>query len=499
MEIFVNRRIKNYSIVLAIIACVMFILLGYFTYWEVKDVQLQSFEEIGHHYTLFAERALNDIVEHDKLYMDVLTTNEFLMDFTEDPYDVLLRWRTIRFVETLAEDIKGFKTLSIKPIDLPLNGLHIGEPMENESEFNISKSFFETNKFYISPIKYVDGRQEFSIVAPIYKNNKPIGRLQITIDITDELMEIVNKTHFKTSGFMFVINGEAEVVGYPSNDVYTEKSHLVMSDLISNYDNSVFDEAQYNGVNRYFYMRSIDFSNQDKNYEMFIVFTQETEELFSFNEKIMMSTIRVLVIFIVLFILLSRLYGLKYSKLINRDTKQVVEKQLDTEVEKQTRELRKLADTDSLTHLYNHGSMYRIVKSEIEEVIRKESHLTLLMLDLDYFKEVNDRYGHQIGDEVLISISELLVDNIREIDVAGRYGGEEFIILLRDTHLDMGYAVAERIRKTVLASDFTKEKIKLTLSIGIAEWHDEDVAMLIKRADKKLYESKSYGRNKTTF
>ena len=117
------------------------------------------------------------------------------------------------------------------------------------------------------------------------------------------------------------------------------------------------------------------------------------------------------------------------------------------------------------------------------------------MLDIDYFKKVNDNYGHQIGDEVLVKVSEIIQENIRETDIAGRYGGEEFLIIFPQTNCKEALNTAERINLTLKAHKFDKG-FTLTISGGLSEWQGENAAQLIKKADELLYKAKNGGRDR---
>jgi diguanylate cyclase (GGDEF)-like protein len=120
-----------------------------------------------------------------------------------------------------------------------------------------------------------------------------------------------------------------------------------------------------------------------------------------------------------------------------------------------------------------------------------------MMLDIDYFKRVNDNYGHQTGDRVLSAVSKLIQLNIRDNDYAGRYGGEEFIIILPDIQLIEAYDIAENVRKSIQNFSFTKKNLNVTISIGLTEYHSEDVKAFVNRADTLLYRAKENGRNRT--
>ena len=162
--------------------------------------------------------------------------------------------------------------------------------------------------------------------------------------------------------------------------------------------------------------------------------------------------------------------------------------------------LEKLANFDSLTGLYNRRSILRKLGEQLKYARRYREELSLIMLDIDHFKKVNDQYGHLTGDEVLAEVATLIRQNIRVVDAAGRYGGEEFIIILPKTDLSSALVIAERIRKTIEATemkDFEGKVFGITVSQGLSSWKPgEDKHSLISRADDALYGAKENGRNR---
>jgi len=160
------------------------------------------------------------------------------------------------------------------------------------------------------------------------------------------------------------------------------------------------------------------------------------------------------------------------------------------------------AEVDSLTGLYNHGHFQKLLTDEFEKARRYKSNLSLLLIDIDYFKSYNDNLGHPAGDEVLVKLAHILNDNARALDIVARYGGEEFAIILPHTKKEQALKLAERIRKVVEKYNFKNEnKIpsgNLTISIGISAFNKEMKSKeeLILKADNALYEAKHKGRNK---
>jgi len=192
--------------------------------------------------------------------------------------------------------------------------------------------------------------------------------------------------------------------------------------------------------------------------------------------------------------------NLSYEKLVNT---------IDAALDKWTRlqqakadkkELERLANFDSLTGLYNRQAILGKLCELINHAKRYKEDFSLSMLDIDHFKRVNDRYGHLTGDEVLEKIATLIRRNIRDTDVAGRYGGEEFIIILPQADLSSALVLAERIRGIIESAemkDSAGNVFAITVSLGLSSWEPgEDDHSLISRTDEALYKAKENGRNR---
>jgi diguanylate cyclase (GGDEF)-like protein len=157
---------------------------------------------------------------------------------------------------------------------------------------------------------------------------------------------------------------------------------------------------------------------------------------------------------------------------------------------------------DGLTEAYNHRFFQEILDNKIAEAQRNEEPISLLMIDLDNFKMVNDQFGHQNGDMILKSVGRLMKDRIRSSDILARYGGEEFAIILPKTGSLEGYNLAENIRNSVESKEFISQdglKFNVTISIGISELfkHADSKRDLIAAADRALYLAKKEGKNCT--
>jgi diguanylate cyclase (GGDEF)-like protein len=157
--------------------------------------------------------------------------------------------------------------------------------------------------------------------------------------------------------------------------------------------------------------------------------------------------------------------------------------------------------TDGLTYLYNHRYFYNYLEKKMDGDRGNCTKMSLVLLDIDHFKEINDTYGHLVGDYVLKEVAWLIKSCVRKDDIVSRYGGEEFTVLLPDLGSDGAYAIAERIRSEIEKHDFTTQDIhiKLTISGGIAEYPliATNSMELVSYADRAMYIGAKYkGRNK---
>jgi two-component system, cell cycle response regulator len=177
-------------------------------------------------------------------------------------------------------------------------------------------------------------------------------------------------------------------------------------------------------------------------------------------------------------------------------------KRLQDELAEKNLELERLSISDGLTALYNHRHIHSLLGEEFERVERTNDCMSVAMFDLDRFKQVNDTFGHQAGDRVLVELADILRETARDIDRLGRYGGEEFIALLPETCIDDAAVFVERVRREVARRNFDigrDEPLRMTLSAGVATYPHErvdSVEALVRLADQALYAAKAAGRDR---
>jgi diguanylate cyclase (GGDEF)-like protein len=176
-----------------------------------------------------------------------------------------------------------------------------------------------------------------------------------------------------------------------------------------------------------------------------------------------------------------------------------------TEERKIQEKLKELATTDSLSGLYNRTEFTNLAQKEFALAKKRNEELSLLMMDLDHFKFINDTFGHAAGDEVIREVGNIIKTSFRKTDIAGRLGGEEFVVVLKNTSLKEAEKAAEKLRKNLARAkvNYRKHEISFTVSIGVAaifgdtnnENDFEDFEDFLKQADDALYKAKAQGRN----
>lgn len=178
-------------------------------------------------------------------------------------------------------------------------------------------------------------------------------------------------------------------------------------------------------------------------------------------------------------------------------------KQNREEMQKAYAQLEKLVNTDPLTEIANRRALLVVGEREFSRAQRYARPFSVLSIDIDRFKQINDTYGHDVGDIVLVNLTENVRKYLRKVDCFGRFGGEEFLIFLPETSEQQAIQVAERIRYKIAKTSIAiqEQAIKITVSIGVATYRsiDENLDTLLKRADRALYEAKNCGRNKVVF
>lgn len=353
----------------------------------------------------------------------------------------------------------------------------------------------------------------------------------------NQLLKIIEKIDPINTHYLFLINDKGDVyitkpkfgiealhVSKIKKKEFTEAAYKVIDSLKDKNEASISyifinpdtqqSEQKYSYVKRIpgtdwiigsgFYLSYIQNKISKTKVDMYEVFHKES-----------MYIIYIAIVLVILSLLISYYVSKKlrisfknyeqhiYNKNIElKELNNTLEDRVDkrtAELEHIKNELEVLATTDMLTQMNNRYSIMKITSIEISRAHRYNSHLSLIMYDIDTFKKVNDTFGHDVGDLVLTSLSTLVKKNLRTGDIIGRYGGEEFLVVLPNTKLNDAKVFANRLREEVEAHLFDSVG-NITISLGLVELQtNETIDELFKRVDKLLYKSKNNGRNLVSF
>ena len=360
------------------------------------------------------------------------------------------------------------------------------------------------------------GNPIVTLSKKVISNGKVVGVLAAMIDLS-YLSKEISKYKIGTSGSFFIIdkNNKILIDGRNNNQNF---SYISKMDLFSK-DHFEVKKDTILGP-RFYHIKKIKGLNilligsvYEKDINSTIL------KLRSYTIKIVISTI---IFILIIFSILNKNFDTSlnrlsyiidnisrgnYSKNIDKLTEIIDEKnefnfiknaikKMNYEIIKRENNLIYISETDPLTKCYNRRAIINLIEKEMEQSNSFDLHFSLIMFDLDKFKKVNDTFGHLFGDIVLKGISKVILENIKITDAFGRYGGEEFLILLPNTRLSEGIIIAERLREIIEKLTWEYD-IVITVSMGIVEnLGNDNLDIILERVDKLLYKSKKNGRNR---
>lgn len=347
---------------------------------------------------------------------------------------------------------------------------------------------------------------KISMIEELYIGTQLMGSL-LTFIFSNYIFRLDNILNKKINIFivLFVIYLIAKVYSYFSDkaNYINPNIYLAFIDgiflLVFLYITKDYFYALYNSLYVYMVFQTIRFSNTSSfifsnfistGYTFFIV-SQDSKKVISFE-----FLMNILFFYLLNYILSSIV---KENNYLERELKVMFDK-----VEEKNCMLKEIAERDYLTNMYNHRSFYNLFEEIFKSISMEKSCFCLALLDIDNFKRINDTYGHLSGDAVLKEVSLIILNNIRDSDIAARYGGEEFAIILPNTDINQGREVCERIRSSIENHNFTinNKKIEVTVSGGIScmipysiKHCIEIQRKFVEDVDNLLYKAKNSGKN----
>ncbi len=420
----------------------------------------------------------------------IVDNNLFIADIFKFSSEINPNYQQVRYInysgdELVRVDKKENHSFILKTFEL-----------QNKAKrgYFLKTAKISKNSVYLSRIEpnYEHGEMEIPInpvlriSSPIKENDSLFGMVIINIGLKEQIKNLManNSILFSNNGYIIASHNKNEEWG----NYFLNRKNQTLENLypeiwkaVINNDAAVIDNDKY-----IFVLHKINFSG------IYDSIVNEPTEYYlgSFFDKNDYTLIKYKYLYYV--ILINILLSLTLSYYI-------AEYQISTIA--YNRELTYHANVDQLTQLDSRKNIYSKLEKELNRVKRYHTSSTIIMLDLDLFKDINDKHGHLVGDIVLSDTTQIIRDNLRDTDSAGRLGGEEFLVILPETNLENGKKAAEKIRaqienKTIKSEDL---QLKVTISIGITEITENDtIKTLMSRADILLYESKKSGRNKIT-
>ncbi len=419
----------------------------------------------------------------------------------------------------LLENYEKFRVFSIRQLHFHLPNNDSFLRMHRPSKFgdNLSKARL-TVKYVNEHKKEINGFEEgkifngFRFVYPMFDGVKHIGSVEVSFSALAFVKEITS--NYKISSNFLIDKSvvsekvfkseQSNYVQSPIPEYYFQKS--IIEYMKIDLSKKTFSKDQVKNIYTKI-KKGESFSKYDKAFGQVVTFiplknpiTNSVSASLTFRSddvSIARDRKSSMLIFLISTAIIGLVLLLIYKELKNKALLHQKIKERTKELLVANKKLDEMAHVDSLTGAHNRRYLYEIAKKLIPFVNRENQDLSVAMLDIDKFKDFNDTYGHDIGDEVLKVFVQTMKNSIRESDIFVRYGGEEFVLLLPNTDLEHARVITEKLRKATEDSD-KLDGIKYTVSIGVTAFiaNKDSLDSILKRADEALYKAKNSGRNR---
>lgn len=441
----------------------------------------------------------------DNVYLS-LQDDKKLIDILANTTNKNLKQKNKLLYEYLKSEFSRLKQLGIMGLQIVLPDntsvirLHkVDRFGDNLTQTRYALNYVNQTKMHIGGFEEGRTSHAFREIYPLYKNGEHIGSVEILFSSTmfqDYTMRalgihthfIVNKNVFKLNAwksnhtevyeqsiehddFFFSVNDH---INHNRLDVSRRMVIVPLRQEINEGINTGEKFTVYKKLEKV--VKVLSFMPvkriKDNKTVAYLVSYTESDKIFKILNSFNMS---IVILIVILFLIYFIMYRFMREK-----------EELETELQ-----------YDGLTNVYNRKYFRYSTEKTFDSLDVKNDNFTIVMIDIDYFKSVNDNYGHQCGDTVLIELAKILKSSIRSVDKVARYGGEEFIMCL-NTNEDFAFKIVENMRKEIESLEFGEEKLKITASFGIAQYkNDISIDDIISRADEALYLAKEKGRNQT--
>jgi len=506
---------------IVLLTVVFYLVLNSIFIWAILRETEEEFDAMSEIIANQTSNAMEFWMDEQLKFAQLIAENHVLSDFCQMPEDEALRKRAEDLLRRHNERYDFYDSMPItlvsdKPILTVVNGkvmtLESGQIIadttgqdaigkvelpKTDIERLLNGSPYSRGEVHAS---YITGNPVFDLSVPIKSGDEVVGIFTLSTHLDYFTEKFVDVHRIGETGYMFMLDSRGVIVAHPNRDIIlldtpdrSAQAEEFMAFIKSGQHRFVQDLI---GVKKYYYGKRMDSSFNEDSVHYYVVISQHLTE--TLDEVFQLSAI-VGILSLVAGVLLIRM-NMTLTEVHTRRQHELqlldMNKLLEAKVDARTSELKRMAVTDGLTGLYNHQYSHDLLEELVLTSQANVSDITVILLDLDNFKQINDSFGHQVGDDVLKQVAKIMQAQIRAGDFVGRYGGEEFLVVLRNCPLESGIAIGQRMRQRIASEDFDQVDYTVTISGGLCRWNGESVKELIKRVDKLLYKAKENGRNR---
>lgn len=512
---------KKYTYEIIFIIISAFLVFNIVFINQIVEEQKKKFIEYGEIITTLSSEALTHWIQDQIRVANTIAKNKNIIDvcrFPENP-DFIQNAEeflehihglypyyeniplAVRLEKPIVREINGQKT-EIKNGEFLIDSVDSLTVGKGGFDFSYIGEIFGGKTYYVSEIypSILRDNPVFAISVPVEYDSEVIGAAIILPQMSYFTDQFVDRFKIEESGYMFFMDDRYQVIAHRDREVIlTDDENIVNASkiLVNKAKNDEhFIIADVYEAKKYYYVQSVDLPSENTENDWYITVAQTEAEI---TRRVRQLSIIIVIISIIIAVSTIVFLGIISNNRHKEIRKQELERmntKLEGEIAERTSELKKSASIDGLTKLLNYKAAYEKTNRLLEDALFTNEKVVLMIADLDHFKDVNDRYGHLTGNEVLETVAEKISSEVRNDDIVGRFGGEEFIIVLKNTNNDFAYRKAESIRKKIEETRFSIKGLSVTISIGACEWNRESLNGLIKKADDAMYAAKLKGRNR---
>lgn len=505
---------------IVILTVLFYILLNSIFIWAILKETEEEFDDLSEIVVNQTSSAMEFWMDDQLKFAHLIAESHVLSDFCQSPEDESLRVRAENLLKRYSDrydfyDSMPITVVSEEPILTVVDGnkvtLESGQIIADTSgreaigkvelpEDDIQR-ILDGNNYSRGEVhaSYITGNPVFDLSVPIKSGERVVGIFTLSTHLDYFTEKFVDVHRIGETGYMFMLDSRGVIIAHPNREIilsgtpdWSAQTGEFMALIESDQKRFVEDLI---GVKKYYYGKRIDSSFIEDSVHYYVVISQHVSEIL--DEVFKLSAIVGGLSFVASVLLIRMIMTLTEVHTRRQHELQLLDmnKLLEDKVEARTSELKRMAVTDGLTGLYNHQYSHDLLEEMIVSSQDVDSNITVILLDIDNFKRINDSFGHQVGDNILKEVAQIMQTQIRAGDFVGRYGGEEFLVVLRDCPLESGITIGERMRQRIELEDFDQIDYSVTMSGGLCSWEGESVKELIKRVDKLLYKAKENGRN----